>query len=478
MRTRWVALMVLCAAMLMIILDGTSVAVALPVIQRDLDLSPAGLTWVVNAYLIAFGGLLLLSGRLGDLLGRRRVFAVGLGVFTTASLACGLAQTPAMLIAARFVQGAGGAMSSAVSLGMVVTLFTERRERAAAIGAFSFVGAAGASIGLVLGGFLTQAASWQWIFFINVPIGIAAGSLTIRVLRPDRGVGLSAGADILGAILVTTGLMLGVYTIVEIPAHGWNSMHTLGFGAASVGLLAAFLVRQTRTSDPLLPLRLLRSRNVSGANAIQAVMVAALYAFQVLAALYLQHVFGYRPATTGLALLPAAVAIGTLSLGFSARLIARFGERRTLLGGLALLVAGMGLLTRVPAAGGNYPRDVLPAMLLLSGFGLAMPALTTLAMSDATDDNAGLVSGLFNTTQQLGAAVGLAVLSTLATARSEQLISDGQAMAVAMTTGYRLAFGVGLALLITAMILSVAVLRRTVHRERSHRSGSIGEPRI
>ncbi|MDX6428499.1 MAG: hypothetical protein QOE54_865 [Streptosporangiaceae bacterium] len=457
--SRWPALAVLCAGMLMIILDGSIVTVALPAIQHDLGFSPANLTWTVNAYMIAFGGLLLLAGRLGDLIGRKRVFLAGLTLFTAASLLCGVSTGQEMLIAARFVQGIGGALASAVSLGMIVTLFPDPRERGKAIGAFSFVGAAGASIGQVLGGVLTQALSWHWIFFINLPIGVAAVALAVRILESDRGLGFGAGADALGAVLVTAGLMLGVYTIVETNRYGWGSAHTLGFAALAVVLLAAFVLRQAKAADPLLPLRMFRSRNVSGANLIQILMVSALFGFQILIALYLQNVLGYGAAGTGLAMLPAAVMIGTLSLGFSARLNARFGERNVLLAGLALLVAALALLTRLPVHA-DYVVHLLPTMLLAGGFGLAISALTALGMSDADARDAGVASGLFNTTQQVGGAFGVAALSTLATARTKGLLTDGHSTASALTGGFHLAFAIGSGLLAVAFVLAATILRQ------------------
>jgi EmrB/QacA subfamily drug resistance transporter len=457
--SRSAALAVLCAGMLMIILDGSIVTVALPAIQRDLDLSPASLTWIVNSYMIAFGGLLLLAGRLGDLLGRKRMFVAGLAVFTVASLLCGVSTSQDMLIATRFLQGVGGAMASAVSLGMIVTHFPEPRERAKAIGAFSFVGAAGASIGAVLGGILTQAVSWHWIFFINLPIGTAAALLAVRVLEPDRGLGLRVGADELGAVLVTAGLMLGVYTIVETSRYGWTSTHTLGFAALTVALLAGFVVRQATAAAPLLPLRMFRSRNVSGANLVQVLMVSALFGFQILIALYLQNVRGYGSAETGLAMLPAAVTIAVVSLGFSARLNGRFGERNVLLAGIALLVVALGLLTRLPTDA-DYLVDLLPTMTLAGGFGLAISALTALAMSSASPADAGVVSGLFNTAQQVGGALGVAVLSTFAAAHTRSLVADGHDRASALTGGFHVAFGIGTGLLAAAFVLTVTVLRQ------------------
>ncbi|MGN9844296.1 DHA2 family efflux MFS transporter permease subunit [Nonomuraea sp. H19] len=453
------ALIVLSAAMLMTILDGSIVTVAMPAIQRDLGFTPAGLSWTVNAYLIAFGGLLLLAGRLGDLIGRRTMFLAGNAVFTAASLLAGVATGPGLLIAARFLQGVGSAMASAVVLGILVTLFTETRERARAIGVFSFTGAAGASIGQVLGGVLTDALSWHWIFFINVPIGLATIALAIKALPGDRGAGLAAGADVLGALLVTAGLMLGIYTVVKIEEYGWLAGHTLGLGAVSLALLAAFLVRQTTAHTPLMPLRIFRSRNVSGANLVQMLALSAMFAFQIIVALYMQKVLGYGALATGLAMLPAAVAIGGVSLFVSARLNTRFGERAVLVAGLVLLLGAMGWLTRVPVQA-SYAVDLLPVMLLIAGGGLVLPALTTLGMSGAKADDAGLASGLFNTTQQIGMALGVAVLSTLAASRTGVLLASGASEAAALTGGYRLAFTVSAGLLVAALLVSLAVLRR------------------
>ncbi|MEV7613091.1 MFS transporter [Streptomyces sp. NPDC089799] len=458
LHSRWTALAVLSTGMLMTVLDGSIVTVAMPAIQNDLGFSPASLSWVVNAYLIAFGSLLLLAGRLGDLIGRKRMFLAGTAVFTGASLLAGLATSPALLIAARFLQGIGSAMASAVSLGILITLFTEPRERAKAIAVFSFTGAAGASLGQVLGGVLTDALDWHWIFFINLPIGLAAALLALPALPGDRGLGLRAGADVLGAVLVTAGLMVGISTVVGVEQHGWTSARTLAPGALAVALLAGFVVRQSRARTPLLPLRIFRSAAVTGANLVQMLMVAALFAFQILVALYLQKVLGYGAAETGLAMLPAAVVIGAVSLGVSARLADRFGDRSVLLAGLTLLVIALGLLTRLPVHA-DYVRDLLPVMLLAAGFGLALPALTTLGMSDAGEADAGLASGLFNTTQQIGMALGVAVLSTLAASRSESLAAAGRTAPEALTGGYHLAFGVGAGLLLLALAVAAVTLR-------------------
>ncbi|MFE2721420.1 DHA2 family efflux MFS transporter permease subunit [Kitasatospora sp. NPDC059327] len=459
-RSRALALAVLCAGMLMIILDGSIVTVALPAIQADLGFSSADLTWTVNAYLIAFGGLLLLAGRLGDLIGRKRVFIAGLAVFTAASVLCAVATGQGMLIAARFLQGVGGAMASAVSLGMIVTLFPEPGERGRAIGAFSFVGAAGASIGQVLGGVLTQALNWHWIFLINLPLGLTAVLLAVRVLDADRGPGLRAGADALGAVLITAALMLGIYTIVGTGEHGWTSARTLGLGALAVLLLAGFLLRQARAAHPLLPLRMLRSRTVAGANLVQVLAVSGLFGFQILLALYLQNVLGYGAAATGLAMLPAAVAIGAVSLFLSARLNARFGERNVLLAGLALLVLALGLLVRLPVDA-DYVVHLLPTMLLIGGGGLVLSGLTGLGMSGAGAADAGTASGLFNTTQQVGAALGVAVLTTLAATRTGTLAGAGHPAAEALTGGFRLAFAVAAGLLTLALLVTAVVLRST-----------------
>jgi EmrB/QacA subfamily drug resistance transporter len=458
-RSRWLALIVLSAAMLMTILDGSIVTVAMPAIQQDLGFSPAGLSWTVNAYLIAFGGLLLLAGRLGDLIGRKRMFLAGNIVFTAASLLAGTADGPGLLITARFLQGVGSAMASAVVLGILVTLFTEPGERARAIGVFSFTGAAGASIGQVLGGVLTDALSWHWIFFINLPIGLATIALAVHVLPGDRGAGLSAGVDVAGALLVTSGLMLGIYTVVKIEQYGWLAAHTLGLGALSLALLAAFTVRQATARTPLMPLRIFRSRNVSGANLVQVLTLAAMFAFQIIVALYMQKVLGYGALDTGLAMLPAAVAIGGVSLLLSARLNTRFGERAVLLAGLVLLLGAMGWLTRVPVDA-HYGPDLLPVMLLIAGGGLVLPALATLGMSGAKTDDAGLASGLFNTTQQIGMAIGVAVLSTLAAARTEELRITGVGEAAALTEGYHLAFVIAAGLLVAAFAVTLVVLRQ------------------
>ncbi len=459
--SRWLALIVLCAGFLMIILDQTIVNVALPAIQDDLGFSQSNLAWVVNAYLIAFGGLLLLAGRLGDLIGRRRVFLIGLTVFTAASLLCGVAQSQEMLIGARFIQGAGGALTAAVILGMIVSMFPRPDEQAKAIGVYSFVAAAGGALGLLLGGVLTEAINWHWIFFVNLPIGIVTAVFTLRLLPDEKGIGLGRGADTSGAVLIVSALMLSVYTIVQAADNGWGSSRTLVLGAVSIALLAGFIARQATAKEPLMPLRIFRSRTASAANLIQVLMVAGIFGMFFLGALYMQRVLGYDSVEVGLAFLPVALAIAALSLGASARLIMRFGARATLLPGLVMIFAGL-LLFRGAGTDASYATDLLPVMLLLGiGAGLAFPSMMTLAMAGATPEDSGLVSGLVNTTQQVGGALGLAVLATLSTTRSESLQDDGSAVASALVDGYHLAFGIGAVLVAGAILLTVGVLRRT-----------------
>jgi EmrB/QacA subfamily drug resistance transporter len=457
---RWIALYVLCVGMLMIVLDATVVNVALPSIQSDLGFSQSSLAWVVNAYLIAFGGLLLLAGRLGDLVSRRGVFLVGLGIFTGASLLCGASQGQELLVAARFVQGVGGAMTSAVILGMIVTMFPEPQEQAKAIGVFAFVASAGGAVGLLVGGVLTQSISWHWIFFVNVPVGIATAVLAGRLIDPDKGIGFGNGADVPGAVLITCSLMLGVYTIVDPAAkYGWGAGRTLALGALSLVLLAAFVAREATARSPLVPLRIFRSRNVTGANLIQVLSVAGMFGMFFLGALYLQRILGYDALETGLAFLPVTILMGTLSVRYTDRLVMRFGARTMVLGGLTLFMAGLALFTRAPVDG-DYVSHVLPVMVLLgTGAGLCFPALMTLAMSGATPSDAGLASGLINTTAQVGGALGLAVLATLSASRSNELIGEGEPTAAALTSGYHLAFGIGAALVVVAIAVAVTVLK-------------------
>jgi EmrB/QacA subfamily drug resistance transporter len=445
-RNRLLALVILCAASLMVILDGTIVTVALPTIQADLGFTAGNLSWVMNSYLIAFGGLLLLSGRLGDLLGRKRLFLAGIAVFVLASLACGLATGPAMLITARFVQGAGAAMASSVTLGMIVRLFDQPAEQGRAIGAFAFTGAVGASAGLISGGLLVQYASWHWIFFVNLPVGLVAWLAAWRVLPADQGLGLRQGADVLGALLATSGIMLAVFAIAA-RADWWT-------GIVAVALLAAFAVRQATARTPLLPPRVLASRNVVGANLAQLLIIGAAIGFQVTVTLYMQRALHFGPALAGLGLAPTAAVIAVVSLGLSARLIARFGARSILLTGLVMITAALALLTQVPAHAA-YATDLLPVFVLFGiGGGLTLPAVTTLGMSGATDADAGVISGAFNTVQQVGGALGLATLTALAASRTA-----GGTSAQALTSGYHLAWAAGAILAGVSIAVAAVALR-------------------
>ncbi|MGZ3531249.1 MAG: DHA2 family efflux MFS transporter permease subunit [Vulcanimicrobiaceae bacterium] len=457
--SRWISLGVLCVGMLMVVLDNTVVNVALPSIQNDLGFSQSSLAWVVNAYMIAFGGLLLLAGRLGDLIGSQRIFIAGLVAFTLASLVCGIAWTREILVVARFVQGIGGAMASSLILAMIVTMFEEPQERAKAMGVFSFTASAGGSIGLLVGGVLTQLVSWHWIFLVNVPIGIAAVILAVRFLKSGTGIGLRNGADALGALLVTASLMLAVYTVVEIPTRGATTPRTLAFGTIAVILFAAFIARQATATKPLLPLRLFRSRNVCGSNILQLLLFAGMFGFFFLDSLYLRRILGYDAVATGLAFLPVTIAIGTLSLGWSARLSTRFGPRSVVIAGTGLAAVGLAIFAIAPLQS-SYVTTILPAMVFLGvGMGVSFPSLMMFAMSSATPSDAGLTSGLVNTTSQVGGAFGLAILASLSASRSHDLVASGSGNVAALAAGYHLAFGVAACCLVVSGIIAATVLQ-------------------
>jgi EmrB/QacA subfamily drug resistance transporter len=474
-RHRWIALYVLCTGVLMIVLDVTVVNVALPSIQEDLGFSQSSLAWVVNAYLIAFGGFLMLAGRLGDLVSRRGVFLVGLAIFTLASIACGVSQSQEMLVVSRFIQGLGGAMSSAVVLGMIVTMFPEPRDQAKAIGVYGFVASAGGSIGLLVGGLLTDAINWHWVFFVNVPVGIATAIFAVRLLDHDKGLGLKQGADALGAVLITAALMLLVYTIVEPAAkEGWGAGKTLGFLAASLALLAAFVVRESTAKTPLIPLNIFRSRTTAGANFIQLVSVPAMFGIFFLGALYCERILHYDPLQIGLAFLPGSLIMGIMSLRYTERFIHRFGARRVVITGFVFVLGAVLLFSRAPVDA-TYAIDLLPVMALFGfGAGLAFPALVTLAMAGVEPQEAGLASGLVNTTAQVGGALGLAVLATVATSRTDTLTAAGRSAAEAINGGYHLAFLIGAGLLVVALLVATFVLRSVPAPQ--HAAGPHGEP--
>jgi EmrB/QacA subfamily drug resistance transporter len=458
-RTRWLALYVLCLGSLMIVLDVTIVNVALPSIRTDLGFSETSLAWVVNAYVLTFGGCLLLGGRLGDLYGHRKLFIAGITLFTLASLACGLANSQTFLITARAVQGIGGALASAVGLSLMMTLFTEPAERAKAMGVFGFVASGGGSIGVLLGGILTNSLDWHWIFLVNLPIGIVVVALSMRLL-PAAGTRTGkARLDISGAVTVTAALMLAVYAIVNGNQNGWGSARTLGVLGGAVALLAAFLTIESRVSSPLMPLRLLRLRNMAFANVAGIFWSAAMFAWFFLSALYLQLVLGYTPLQVGLAFLPANLIMGALSIGLSARLVMRFGIKPPLGVGLGLAACGLALFARAPV-GGSFLVDVLPSMILLGiGAGIAFNPILLAAMSDVAPQEAGLASGIVNTAFMMGGALGLAVLASLAASRTGSLRASGHSELASLVGGYHAAFIVGAIFAAAAATVGVTFLR-------------------
>jgi EmrB/QacA subfamily drug resistance transporter len=469
-RTRWYALIVLCLGSLMIVLDTTIVNVALPSIRADLGFSETSLAWVVNAYLLTFGGFLLLGGRLGDLFGQRRLFLFGISLFTLASLVCGVSTTQGMLIAARAVQGLGGAVASAVSLSLMMTLFTEPAERAKAMGVFGFVAAGGGSIGVLLGGILTDSINWHWIFLVNLPIGVAVILLSLRLLPAAAGSATTRRLDVAGAVTVTVALMLAVYAIVNGNQAGWTSAQTLGLLGGALALLGAFLVIESRVESPLVPLGLFRLRNVATSNVVGVLWAAAMFAWFFLSALYLQLVLGYSPLKVGLSFLPANLIMGAFSLGLSAKLVMRFGLRKPLATGLLLAAAGLILFARAPVHG-TFLVDVLPSMILLGfGAGMAFNPVLLAAMSDVAPEESGLASGVVNTSFMMGGALGLAVLASLAASRSNTLSESGEGTLAALTGGYHLAFVVGAVFAAAAATIGATLLRegKQVRAQAAH----------
>jgi len=470
-KQRWWALMVLCLGVLMIVLDTTIVNVALPSIREDLHFTETSLVWVVNAYMLTFGGFLLLGGRLGDLLGHRRMFLVGLVVFTVASLACGLAQNQALLIGARAAQGLGGAVVSAVALSLIMNLFTETGERARAMGVYGFVCAGGGSIGVLLGGLLTSALSWHWIFLVNLPIGVVVYALCLRLIPAAPPAAAGARLDVAGALSVTASLMLAVYAVVNGNEAGWTSAQSLTLLGAAAALMVLFLTIEARVESPLMPLGLFRLRNVATANVVGVLWAAAMFAWFFVSALYMQLVLGYSPMEVGLAFLPANLIMAAFSLGLSAKLVMRFGIRGPLATGLFIAALGLALFARAPADG-SFAVDVLPAMLLLGlGAGVAFNPMLLAAMSDVEPSQSGLASGVVNTAFMMGGALGLAVLASLAAARSAGLAAAGAAPALALNGGYQLTFLAGALIAGLAAALS-ALLVRTRNHELSVQAGS------
>ncbi|GLK93245.1 MFS transporter [Achromobacter xylosoxidans] len=469
-KQRWWALMVLCLGVLMIVLDTTIVNVALPSIREDLRFTETSLVWVVNAYMLTFGGFLLLGGRLGDLLGHRRMFLAGLVVFTVASLACGLAQSQALLIGARAAQGLGGAVVSAVSLSLIMNLFTETGERARAMGVYGFVCAGGGSIGVLLGGLLTSALSWHWIFLVNLPIGVLVYALCLRLIPAARPAAAGTRLDVAGALSVTTSLMLAVYAVVNGNEAGWTSAQSLTLLGAAAALMVLFLTIEARVESPLMPLGLFRLRNVATANVVGVLWAAGMFAWFFVSALYMQLVLGYSPMEVGLAFLPANLIMAAFSLGLSAKLVMRFGIRAPLATGLFIAALGLALFARAPVDG-SFAADVLPAMLLLGlGAGVAFNPMLLAAMSDVEPSQSGLASGVVNTAFMMGGALGLAVLASLAAARSAGLAAAGAEPVAALNGGYQLTFLAGALIAALAAALS-ALLLRSRNREMSVQAG-------
>jgi EmrB/QacA subfamily drug resistance transporter len=458
-RRRWFALMVLCLGVLMIVLDSTIVNVALPSIREDLGFDDASLVWVVNAYLLTFGGFLLLGGRLGDLFGHRRLFLVGIVAFTLASLWCGLSTSQGMLIAARAVQGLGGAVVTAVALSLIMMLFQEPAERAKAMGVYGFVCAGGGSVGVLLGGLLTSALNWHWIFLVNIPIGALVFGLCLRLLPGGSGHAAGGKLDVAGAVTVTLGMMLAVYAIVGGNEAGWTSPITLGLLAAAIVLLGVFLAIEARVREPLMPLGLFRLRNVATANVVGVLWAAAMFAWFFLSALYMQLVLGYGPMQVGLAFLPANLIMAAFSLGLSAKIVMRFGIRGPLAVGLLLAAAGLASFAMAPADG-TFAVHVLPGMVLLGiGAGMAFNPVLLAAMSDVSPADSGLASGLVNTSFMMGGALGLAVLASLAAARTSSLAAAGAATRDAINGGYHLAFVLGAICAAGAALIGWTVIR-------------------
>jgi len=463
-RRRWLALVVVCLAQLMIVLDTTIVNVALPSIQADLNFSQADLTWVVNAFLVTFGGFLLLAGRLGDLFGRKRVFLFGVAFFTLASLLCGLAPSQGALIGARFLQGIGAAVQASVILAIIVTEFPQPAERARAMSAYVFVAVAGGSLGLLAGGALTQALDWHWIFFVNLPIGAATIALG-RALIPEDGARVGGRVDWLGAALVTGSLMTAIYAIVQAGSVGWGSDRVLGYGALAVVMMAAFVTVERRIAHPLMPLRILRVRGLVSSSLVRGFLVTGMYSTFFLGTLYLEHVRHFSALDTGLAFLPWTLTVAALSLGITARLVGRFGEYPVLIAGMVAAAAGLVLLTTVGPETTFFPTIFFANFAIGLGLGTAFAPLMGIAMAGIPAADAGLGSGIVNVSQQLSGALGLAVLGTIATNRTQDLVETGHPLTGSLISGYHLAFTIGAASILAGALLALVLLRPRPTRE-------------
>ncbi len=458
-RRRWSTLFVVCLAQLMIVLDVTIVNVALPSIQHDLHFSQANLTWVVNAFLVTFGSLLLLAGRLGDLAGRKRVFLGGLIVFTFASLLCGIAPSQETLIAARFVQGIGAAAQASVILAIIVTEFPQASERARAMSAYVFVSVAGGSLGLLAGGVLTEALSWHWVFFVNLPIGVVTFVLAQTLIRSDGGLGLRHGVDWLGSLLITTSLMSAIYAIIQATNHGWLSAQVLGIGGLAAVLLGAFLTLEARIENPIMPLRILQLRGLVSASLVRGFLVTGMYSTFFLGTLYLEHVRHYSAAQTGAAFLPWTLTVAVLSRGVTARLMARFGSLPVLVAGMASAVVGLILFSTVGPHTTFFPTIFFACFAIGFGIGNAFMPLLTIAMADVPAADAGLGSGITNVSQQISGALGLAVLSTVAADHTKGLLTTHHGLTSSLISGYQLGFLVGAGAITAGLFLALVLLR-------------------
>ncbi len=458
-RRRWIALIVVCFAMLMNILDQTIVNVALPTIQRDLHFSQASLAWVIDAYLITFAGTLLLAGRLGDLVGRKKVFLVGVALFTSASIACGAAESQALLISARFVQGLGAALSSSVILAIIVADFPIPRERAKAMSSYIIVAVGGGSLGLLIGGYVTQALSWHWIFFINIPIGIATFVAGVVLIEENAGLGFRAGLDVAGAVLSTAGLMLAVYAIVSSTQYGWSSIHTVGFGSAAIVVLVAFLLLESRLATPMMPIPVMRAPGLLASSLVRGLMVVGMYSTFFIGVLYFQHVLGYDPIRTGLAFLPQTLCVALMSAGVTARIMGRLQAKLTALIGLVILGGGLALFITSGVHTAYFPHLFLAVLLIGMGAAMAFTPLLTMALAHVPSKDAGIGSGIVNVSQQVSAALSVAVLGAVSTNRTATLLARGRSVPEALDGGYRLAFGIALVSVVVGFGLGVAILK-------------------